>query len=270
MQTVSLSDFLLFTRMPAGIATVCSSPGVPAGSENLAYQALALLKPQLSGGIRLEIQKRIPVAAGLGGGSSDAAVALKGANLLYDLGLGEKELISYAAQIGSDVPFFILGGTVLAQGRGEIVSRLPAFPPLWLVLVKPSFEVPTEEVYVRFQPVKSRRRTPLLLRALTQRDHAEVVAALGNDLEEVTIASYPEVRVWKQRLKALGAEKVLMTGSGPTVFGVFPDEREAREAARCLFRESEQVIVCKTVSEAEIAHPCLCRQENRKKPGIDA
>ncbi len=252
MQTVGIADLLTFTRAEKGIAVSCTSPGVPEGPDNLAYRALALLLPRLPGGVKLKIEKRIPVAAGLGGGSSDAAAALKGANLLYRLGLKEEEVIPCASRLGSDVPFFILGGTVLARGRGEVVSRLPPLPPFWLVLVKPNFEVPTKEVYARFRPGTGSSRTPKLLDALVRKDRGGVLAALGNDLEKVTARAYQAVRDRMSRLQELGAEKTLMAGSGPAVFGVFPGEEEAYLAARQLAGGEDEVFACKTVNADEI------------------
>lgn len=229
----------------------CDSPEVPAGSGNLAGRALEILADRLPGGIRLEIRKRIPVAAGLGGGSSDAAAALKGANRLYGLGLTERELLACAAAVGSDVPFFILGGTVEARGRGELVRRLPPLPALWLVLAKPDFGVSTAEVYAGYKPCGREPRTPRLVAALEMGDREGVLHALGNDLEEVTASAYPEVGALKARLEALGALKTLMSGSGPAVYGIFPGEREARLAARELRDESVTHFVCRTVNEEE-------------------
>ncbi|HHW39612.1 MAG TPA: 4-(cytidine 5'-diphospho)-2-C-methyl-D-erythritol kinase [Syntrophomonadaceae bacterium] len=252
MQTVSLADELFFSRAPRGISVECDSPDIPAGSGNLAGRALEILADRLPGGIRLEIRKRIPVAAGLGGGSSDAAAALKGADRLYGLGLTERELLACAAAVGSDVPFFILGGTVEARGRGEVVRRLPPLPVLWLVLAKPDFGVSTAEVYAGYKPCGREPRTPRLIAALEKGDGEGVLHALGNDLEEVTAAAYPKVGALKARLEALGALKTLMTGSGPAVYGIFPGEREARLAARELRDESVAHFVCRTVNEDEI------------------
>ncbi|MGB9791476.1 MAG: 4-(cytidine 5'-diphospho)-2-C-methyl-D-erythritol kinase [Thermacetogeniaceae bacterium] len=251
MQTISLADELLFFRTEGGIAVECDSPEVPAGEGNLAWRALSLLADRLPGGVRLEIRKRIPVAAGLGGGSSDAAAALKGANALYALGLAEQELLSLAAAVGSDVPFFILGGTVEARGRGEVVRRLPPLPSLWLVLAKPGCGVSTREVYSAYRPGFGENRTPLLLAALERGDEEGVLAALGNDLERVTARLCPAVGMLKERLVELGALKAVMTGSGPAVYGVFPGEREARLAAERLRSDCPAVFVCKTVSEGE-------------------
>lgn len=251
MQTVSLADDLFFFRTERGIAVECDSLEVPAGSGNLANRALELLADRLTGGIRLEIKKRIPVAAGLGGGSSDAAAALRGADMLFGLGLTEQELLTCAAEVGSDVPFFILGGTVEARGRGEIVRRLPPLPTLWLVLAKPDFGLSTAEVYAGYRPSGREPRTPLLVAALERGDRDGVLDALGNDLERVTAAICPEVGMLKARLEELGALRALMTGSGPAVYGIFAGEREARLAARELSRGNVAVFVCRTVSEEE-------------------
>lgn len=251
MQTISLADELLLSRAEGGIAVECDSPEVPGGEGNLAWRALKLLADRLPGGVRLEIRKRIPVAAGLGGGSSDAAAALKGANALYGLGLAEQELISLAAAVGSDVPFFVLGGTVEARGRGEIVRRLPPLPKLWLVVGKPDFGVSTRDVYAAYRTEGGAKRTPLLIAALESGDAEGVLRSLGNDLEQVTGRLFPAVGMLKERLLELGALRAVMTGSGPAVYGVFPGEREARLAAERLESDCASVFVCKTVSEGE-------------------
>lgn len=250
MQTISIADELILSRAE-GIAVECDSPEVPAGEGNLAWRALRLLADRLPGGVRLRIRKGIPVAAGLGGGSSDAAAALKGANALYGLGLSEQELLSLAAAVGSDVPFFILGGTVEARGRGEVVRRLPPLPTLWLVVAKPGFGVSTREVYSAYRPEGGCKRTPLLVAALERGDAEGVLGALGNDLEQVTGRLFPAVGELKARLEELGALRAVMTGSGPAVYGVFPGEREARLAAERLGSYCPAVFVCKTVSEGE-------------------
>jgi len=254
MQTIDLWDTLYFEKVPQGITVSCPSPGVPSGPGNLVYRALELLASSFPGGLRVEVRKRIPVAAGLGGGSSDAAAALKAASFLYGLELSEEDLVSYAARIGSDVPFFIIGGTALARGRGEIITPLPEAFQLWLVLVNPGFGVSTKEVYSRYRlRGRKKKRTPALLTAIEQGDRRGFLDALGNDLEEVVLSLYPEVGFWKQRLIDLGAEKAVVSGSGPTVFGVFPGEEEAEKARAELSRENKlEVFLCKTVTREGI------------------
>ncbi len=259
LQELDLADRLVFARAPRGVLEVtCRAPGVPEGPGNLAYQALAHLLPLLPGGVRLEIEKEIPAAAGLGGGSSDAACALVGATLLYGLRLGKEELVGYASRVGADVPFFIFGGTALARGRGEVVSPLPPLPPLWFVLANPGFGVSTREAYARFRGRKGSPRTPLLVEALVHRDLTGVLGSLGNDLEEVVTAMHPEVGRLKRRLEELGAVKALMSGSGPTVYGVFLEEEAARAAAAELER---------TLPWARLCRPSR-REEEEQEGGI--
>ncbi len=247
MQTISLADTLILTAAPAGITVRCTPPGAaPDGPDNLAYRALESLAGRFApAGVDLQINKRIPTAAGLGGGSSDAAAALKAANALFKLNLTEVELISMAARLGSDVAFFIRGGTALAQGRGETVTALPTLKLQWLVLVKPEFQVSTAEIYARYQPGQNRPWTTRCLAAVSRGDRDGMLANMGNDLESVAAAAYPQVSVLIKRLEQAGAERALMSGSGPTVFGVFPGEEEARTAARQLDGGGEQIFVCR-------------------------
>lgn len=253
MQTISLADTLILSTAPEGIAVSCTPPGVaPDGPDNLAYRALESLADRLApAGVDLRISKRIPTAAGLGGGSSDAATALKAANALFKLHLTELELLSLAARLGSDVAFFIRGGTALAQGRGETVTVLPTLSPQWLVLVKPEFPVATAEIYARYVPGQNRTWTTWFLAAVLRGDRDGTLANMGNDLEPVAAAAHPQVADLIKRLQGLGAERALMSGSGPTVFGVFPGEEEARAAARQLDGGGEQVFVCCTTNPGE-------------------
>ena len=256
MQTISLADTLFLTTAPGGITVRCTPPwAAPDGRSNLAYQAMESLADRLNGGVDLQISKRIPTAAGLGGGSSDAAAALKAANAFFDLKLTEVDLVSLAARLGSDVAFFVRGGTALAQGRGEVVTVLPTGCPLgaqlWLVLVKPEFQVSTAEIYANFRPGDSRPWTTRFLAAVYRNDRDGMLAHMGNDLEPVTAASYPQVSVLIRRLEQLGALRALMSGSGPTVFGVFPGEEEARVAACQLDGGEEQVFVCSTINPGD-------------------
>ncbi|MGB3912433.1 MAG: 4-(cytidine 5'-diphospho)-2-C-methyl-D-erythritol kinase [Syntrophomonadaceae bacterium] len=249
MQTISLADTLWFARLPSGIEVICKKPGVPSGSANLAYKALEVIAQQLPGGVRVLIEKRIPWGAGLGGGSSNAAAALKGADLLYNCGMKEEELLRAAAEVGSDVPFFIKGGTALAEGRGEKLTELPQLPVFWLVLVKPPFTVSTAEIYSLYQSKEKEPRTPGLIAALQKGEYHKIPALLGNDLEGVTVSLYPEIGEIKEQLLLLGASAALMSGSGPTVFGLFHDQGTARQAAERMRKESGlDVFVCRTCS----------------------
>jgi 4-diphosphocytidyl-2-C-methyl-D-erythritol kinase len=250
LQTISLADTLSFTKLSGGITVSCSDSGVPDGRDNLAYQALSVISDSLPAGISVKIEKRVPYAAGLGGGSSNAATALKGADKLYQIGLTEDEMLAAGAVVGSDVPFFVLGGTALAVGRGERVKPLPQLPVFWLVLVKPSFEVSTAKIYGLYKGKDGEPRTPGLVHALIEKDREGVIRSLGNDLEDGTIGLYPEIGAIKQHLLRLGALGAMMAGSGPTVFGLFNSKEEALRAAGKM--RGGEVYVCRTVSAEDI------------------
>lgn len=256
MQTITLADTLWFARIPSGIEVISNNSEVPSGSANLAYRALEVIAHRLPGGVRVLIDKRIPWGAGLGGGSSNAAAALKGADLLYNCGMKEEELLAAAAEVGSDVPFFIKGGTALAEGRGEKLTPLPQLPFFWVVLVKPPFSVSTAKVYSLYQSKGGEPHTPGLIEALQKGEHHKVPALLGNDLEGVTVRLHPEIADIKQQLLLLGAAAALMSGSGPTVFGLFHDQGTARQAAEKLREKGDwEVFVCRTCSGVGV-YPC--------------
>ena len=161
----------------------------------------------------------------------------------------EEELLRAAAEVGSDVPFFIKGGTALAEGRGEKLTELPQLPVFWLVLVKPPFTVSTAEIYSLYQSKEKEPRTPGLIAALQKGEYHKIPALLGNDLEGVTVSLYPEIGEIKEQLLLLGASAALMSGSGPTVFGLFHDQGTARQAAERMRKESGlDVFVCRTCS----------------------
>lgn len=250
MQTVSLVDTLSFTELAGGITVSCSAPGVPDGQGNLAYKALSVISDRLPGGICIDIEKRIPDAAGLGGGSSNAAAALKGANTLYQIDLAEDEILAAAAKVGSDVPFFVLGGTALATGRGERVSSLPSLPVFWVVLVKPRFDVSTAKIYSLYKEKDVEFHTPGFVQALQEGHREGMLRAMGNDLEEVTIGLYPELASIKERFLKWGALKAMMAGSGPTVFGLFESKEKALEVAGKM--RGGDIYVCRTVPAEDI------------------
>lgn len=208
---------------------------LPPGEENSAVRVLRLLEQRLGRPVPvlLHLEKRIPVAAGLGGGSSDAAASLVGTVRLLGLPLPEGALLEVAAAAGSDVPFFVRGGTCLAEGRGEVLTPL-AFPGRWpVVLARPPQAVSTAEVYRRLdlRRVRQRPDAAAMARALARGDFAAVCAALGNVLETVTLDLCPAAAALKRRFRALGAPGCLMSGSGPTVFALARDEEEAAALA---------------------------------------
>ncbi len=227
MTTVDLADRIGLKATESGIHIESADRFVPSDSRNLAYQAAKLLKDtfNIKSGVIISLEKQIPVAAGLAGGSSDAAATLKGLNQLWQLNLSLDELAELGAKIGSDVSFCVYGGTALAKGRGEIIEHLPAPPHCWVVLAKPTIGVSTADVYGAFNPDKAHHpETGKMIEALEQGDYQEMCDHLGNALESVTLDMHPEVAQIKEQMKKFGADAVLMSGSGPTVFGLVQQE----------------------------------------------
>ncbi|MDN7229348.1 4-(cytidine 5'-diphospho)-2-C-methyl-D-erythritol kinase [Planococcus liqunii] len=227
MTTVDLADRIGLKATESGIYIESADRFVPNDSRNLAYQAAQLLKDtfNIKSGVIISLDKQIPVAAGLAGGSSDAAATLKGLNQLWQLNLSLDELAELGAKIGSDVSFCVYGGTALAKGRGEIIQELPAPPNCWVILAKPTIGVSTAEVYGAFDAKKAEHpNTQEMIQALSAGDYNAMCANLGNALESVTLNLYPEVAQIKEQMKKFGADAVLMSGSGPTVFGLVQQE----------------------------------------------
>ncbi len=254
MQSIDLADIVELREQDKDITVRTDLPGLACDSSNLAYRAAKLLCTRLAidRGVQITLTKKIPLAAGLAGGSSDAAAVLQGLNQLWELGLTMEELKRLGAELGSDVPFCLQGGTALATGRGEVVTALPDIPACWLVLAKPPVEVSTAWVYGNYQGQAGipHPDTEGVIRCLQDRDLVGIAAKLGNVLETVTIPAHPEIGRIKQCLLDNGALGVLMSGSGPTVFGIMPDQYRAEQAAEILSQqEKTQIMVTKTVSK---------------------
>jgi 4-diphosphocytidyl-2-C-methyl-D-erythritol kinase len=224
MTTIDLADRLELTELKKDeIRIISHNRFVPDDQRNLAYQAASLLKERfkVKQGVAITIEKTIPVAAGLAGGSSDAAAALRGLNKLWGLGLSLDELAEIGAEIGSDVSFCVYGGTALATGRGEMIKHLPAPPTCWVILAKPFIGVSTADVYRRLDLKGiSHPNTAGMVGAIKEGNYSGVCGNVGNVLEDVTLNLYPEVAQIKDQMKRFGADAVLMSGSGPTVFGL--------------------------------------------------
>ncbi|RUL49154.1 MULTISPECIES: 4-(cytidine 5'-diphospho)-2-C-methyl-D-erythritol kinase [Lysinibacillus] len=228
MTTVDLADRIGLEVRKDGLIHINSSNGfIPSDNRNLAYQAAQLIKDTygIQEGVTITIDKEIPIAAGLAGGSSDAAATLKGLNELWNLNLSNDTLAELGAKIGSDVSFCVYGGTALATGRGEIIQKLPAPPTCWVVLAKPKIGVSTAQVYggLKIEEVEH-PNTKQMLAAIDTNDYDLMCASLGNVLESVTFKLHPEVVMIKEQMKRFGADAVLMSGSGPTVFGLVDHE----------------------------------------------
>ncbi|NPV26902.1 MAG: 4-(cytidine 5'-diphospho)-2-C-methyl-D-erythritol kinase [Firmicutes bacterium] len=251
MQSIDLRDYLMFRQLPGGFELSCNQPALPVDESNLVTRAVKLLHQRhpWTGGVAIHLEKNIPLAAGLGGGSADAAAALKGINELFELGLSLEELISIAAELGADIPFCLLEGTAVARGKGEILMSLTTPKPIWLVLVKPSVAVSTAKVYQGFRPerVKRRPQTAEMIQALQAGDLDRICANLVNVLETVTLDWYPEIGQIKDDLLVRGALGALMSGSGPTVFGVVADRAQAEHLARQFQSRYAEVFAVATI-----------------------
>lgn len=254
MQQIELSD-VLTVRLGAkgeGIQLISDVPGLPNVECNLAYKAAKLVMDKFAvrQGVYMELTKRIPIAAGLAGGSSDAAAVILAFNELFALGLNDDELCALGAEIGSDVPFCMKGGTMLATGRGEILERLPAMPPCYVILAKPQVSISTAWAYQNYNAasVNVHPQNTEIIKCLRKGDLQSIGKLLCNVLESVTIKEHAEIAMIKQMMLEHGAMASLMSGSGPTVFGLTPDEDKAKYIVKkleCL--PNTQVILTKTV-----------------------
>ncbi|NLH46077.1 MAG: 4-(cytidine 5'-diphospho)-2-C-methyl-D-erythritol kinase [Acholeplasmataceae bacterium] len=237
MQSIALADEV--ELLPAEkISVTTDNEDIPDGKDNLAWKAAMLLaetyghKPN----VQIHIRKHIFSAAGLAGGSADAAAVLRGLNRLWQLGLNADELEVLAAELGSDVPFCIRGGTAAATGRGEILEPLADMPETWVVLAKPKVSVSTAWAYQNFrnEEVSVRPDIIAMKKAVKNSDKQEILASMGNVLESVTCKAYPEIDAIKETMMANGAEISLMSGSGPTVFCFVDSEAGGRHIAAVL------------------------------------
>lgn len=229
-------DIYLRRRTDRRITVHCKHPHVPSDPRNLAYQAAKLLlddNPKLNGA-DIRIQKRIPVAAGLGGGSADAAAVLCGMNVLFDLDLTQTDLMKFGGRLGADVPFCILGGAALGRGIGEILTPLPPLDEAWILLANPGFAVSTAWVYqqINLSLTRPQKNVTIMLRCLQDGDFSDVARHLYNGLEVPVLSKYPVIAEIKTKLnKYPGSCGALMSGSGATVFALTQSEVQANLAA---------------------------------------
>lgn len=237
MQTIFLYDrlFLKTTKKP-GIEIKTNLPYLPANENNLAYKAAKLLIDEfdIKSGMKIEIQKYIPVAAGMAGGSTDAAAVLFGMNKLLKLGLTKKQLIERGVKLGADVPYCIMRGTALAEGIGEKLTPLPSMPPCTILIAKPPISVSTKYVYEHLilDEHTNHPDIDILIEDLKNKNLDSLAGHMGNLLESVTIQKYPVIQEIKEVMLQKGAVNAMMSGSGPTVFGIFTKESEAKEALK--------------------------------------
>ncbi|WHZ03236.1 4-(cytidine 5'-diphospho)-2-C-methyl-D-erythritol kinase [Neobacillus sp. YX16] len=253
MTTIDLADRVELTLLEQDKIHILShNRYVPDDQRNLAFQAAQLLKDryQVKKGVQITIEKTIPVAAGLAGGSSDAAATLRGLNKLWKLGLTLDELANLGSEIGSDVSFCVYGGTALARGRGEMITDLPAPPTCWVILAKPFIGVSTAEVYRRLD-LNGMEHPNIneMVKAIENNDYQSVCDQVGNVLEDVTLKLHPEVAQIKEQMKRFGADAVLMSGSGPTVFGIVQHDSRMHRIYNGLRGFCDQVFAVRMLGE---------------------
>lgn len=244
MQLISLYDELTFVQTNSGITVKCPGSSLPEDENNLVYRAAAGFYAQTGAkpGIEITLQKHIPVGAGLGGGSSDAATTLVTLNEMHGLPLTKKELLQLGESLGADVPFFIFGKTAWAEGRGEILTEAPALPLFWIVLINPGFPVSTKEVYQGLNLGLTKKIIDYSIPRFSS--VKDMATGLTNDLEQVTLARHPvleQIKAFLLKNDALGAA---MTGSGPTMFGVFTDEDSAQRVENISAKQNGWLTFC--------------------------
>ena len=252
LETVDLCDDIILKETKEGIEIASNFPSLPLGRENLAYQAAFLLKKRLGieKGIQLTINKRIPLASGLGGGSSNGASVILGLNKLWDLDLSYEELLVLAREIGADVPFFLRKGRALGRGRGNELWPLPQSPTLHFVLIFPGFEISAEWAYKNLRDLtKERQSIKMILSALKSGDIGKVANSIYNRLEEAIIPKYPLIARIKERLLKLGARGTLMSGSGSSVFGLAEDGKRAKEIYDKIKKDFKKIFLLKSFKQ---------------------
>lgn len=236
MQTVYLYDQILLEKTDKeGISLKTNLFYLPVNENNLAYRAAKMLIDEfaIKEGVHISLEKHIPVAAGMAGGSSNAAAVLYGMNRLFHLGLTDQELMERGVKLGADVPYCIMRGTVLAEGIGEELTPLPAMPKCHVLLAKPPVSVSTQKVYEKLDAQEVTKHPDIdgILLGLQTGDLKKITSSMGNVLENVTITEYPQIERIKDVMKEEGALNAMMSGSGPTVFGIYDDKILARRAA---------------------------------------
>ena len=242
MQTIHLFDRLEIMRNQSGRITMSTNLAfLPTNENNLVYKAAALLKEEfdIGDGIDVKLHKHIPVAAGMAGGSTDAAAVLYGMNRIFDLGLSKEDLMTRGVKLGADVPYCIMRGTALAEGIGEKLSALPPMVKCPVLIAKPQIGVSTKFVYENLKLDEHTQHPDIdaLIQNIRTKDLPAIAGSMGNLLETVTAKKYPEIEKIKELMRENGALNAMMSGSGPTVFGLF-DELETAKMAAAIVRQS--------------------------------
>ena len=253
MQTIGIYDRLILTKIPEEEIRITSNLAfLPVNENNLIYKAIKLLKDEyhFPGGISVDLNKFIPVAAGMAGGSTDAASTMFGVNRLFGLNLSMGKMMELGVRLGADVPYCVMRGTALAEGIGEKLTRITPVPHMWILIAKPQINVSTRLVYEQLDMGGIQKHPDIdgIIRAIEAQDVVRIAQSMGNVLENVTVPLYPVIETIKQDMLSHGAINAMMSGSGPTVFGIFDDRSKLREAAEAL-RDSH---LAKTVFATQI------------------
>lgn len=253
MQTIQMYDVLeIHRRKTPGISLTTNLPYIPTDERNLVYKAAKILMDefQVQEGLSIHLDKSIPVAAGMAGGSSDAAAAFVGVNRLFHLGLTEKELMERAVKVGADVPYCVMRGTALAEGIGEKLTWIPQVPRCYVLIGKPGVNISTKMAYesLKLQEIQKHPDIDKMIEAIKAKDLKGMTEQMGNVFEPGIIGRYPVIQKIKDLMEEQGALKAMMSGSGPTVFGIFDDRRKLNKAAAVL-RASH---LAKTVFATEV------------------
>lgn len=249
MQQIDLYDVLTLEKLPGEAGKIKLETGseeIPNDSSNLAYKAAESMMQlfDIKDGVRILLDKRIPVAAGMAGGSTDGAAVLKGMNQLFELGCSQERLMEIGVKLGADIPFCIMGNTALAEGIGEKLTPLTVIPDMTLLITKPKLNVSTKYVYqnLHLDTVKH-PDTDGILEALQSKDLTKMIQCMGNVLESVTGAEYPIIGELEQSILQEGADGAIMSGSGPTVFGMFADKEAAERAEKAIAAKYPEIFV---------------------------
>lgn len=251
MQQINLYDLVTVEKSDSdGITLTCSDFFLPVDERNLAYRAAQIMRERFSipSGFKIHIEKHIPIAAGLAGGSTDAAAVISGINRVCQLELTTQQMQDIGFTLGADIPFCFMEGCAIARGLGEILTPIRGFEHAWMVLVKPGFGVSTKDVYtgLDLSAVTKRPDTNAMILALNDQKRKEIIAGLCNVLETVTLALHPKVAEIKAMLTSYGADGVLMSGSGPTVFAIFGSYEKAKTAHKKIKKHYPQSYVVST------------------------
>lgn len=234
MQSISLSDIVIVDRTDGEIKVTTNKKSLPVNNKNIAYKACELFYSALgkSGGAKILIHKNIPIAAGLAGGSGNGAQVLAALNMLHKKPFSDEELIKLSSRLGADVPYCLVGGTQLAEGIGDALTELPKMPKCCVVTVTPPLSVSTQWAYCEYDDCEKTVRpdTNALIDALQSSNYEKICKHLSNAFEDVTPKKYPVINSIKEQLLSFGADASVMSGSGPTVFGLFSDEKKAKTA----------------------------------------